>query len=132
MANRPYFETGALSLPLNGQLSTPIDLDFTTDTNGGAPVFDLTQELMAPGGMGFVAGIFIDNGNNNDTLTLNFANTSNEGFILRISGKVQTWQPLILPVGSCRFTALSVVAAARKVQLHLVNFPVMPIMWNVP
>lgn len=128
----PYFKTTALSLPLAGQLVTPIELDFTAQANGGQPIFDLTQELMILGGMGFVSGIFIDNGLNNNTLTLAFANGSNQGHVLRIPGKTQTWQPLLLPDGRCQFTAASVVTAALKVELHLVNFPVMPQMWNAP
>ncbi len=130
--NRPYFETAVLRLPENGALYVPIELDFTEFTNGGAAEFDLEAELMQVGGIGFVQGIFIDQGSNNDPLTLAFYNGANQGFTLKLPGKVQTWQPLLIPAGTARFTALSVAAADRKVQLHLVNFPVMPIMWNVP
>ncbi len=130
--NRPYFATAVLALPKDGALYLPIELDFTTDTNGGAAEFDLEAELMQVGGIGFIQGVFVDNGANNDNLTLTFYNGANQGFVLRLAGKIQTWQPLLIPVGAVRFTALSVVAAARKVQLHLVNFPVMPLMWNVP
>ncbi len=127
---RPYFETAVLALPKNGALYVPIELDFTEFTNGGAPEFDLEAELMQIGGIGFVQGMFIDNGQNNNTLTLTFYNGANQGFPLRIPAKVQTWQPLLIPVGTARFTASCVVAADRKVQVQLVNFPVMPIMWN--
>lgn len=132
MALRPYFQTAVLALPKNGALVIPMELDFSERANGGADSYDLSADLMEIGGISFIQGIFIDNGANNDTLTLNFANTSNQGFVLRIAGRTQTWQPLLLPDGAARFSALSVVAALRKVQLHLVNFPVMPIMWNVP
>ncbi len=129
---RPYFETSVLALPKNGALVVPVELDFTESTNGGAPEFDLTENLMQIGGTSFIQGIFIDNGANVDNLTLTFANTSNQGFVLRVAGKIQTWQPILTPIGVTRFTASSVVAVARKVQLHLCNFPVMPNMWNVP
>lgn len=132
MALRPYFETPVLAIPENGALCVPMELDFSSNANGGADVFDLAAELMQVGGISFVQGIFIDQGLNNNPLTLTFANSANQGFVLRIAGRVQTWQPLLLPVGMTRFSALSTVVAALKVQLHLVNFPVMPIMWNVP
>ncbi len=132
MPLRTYFQTSVLMLPTGGHLAMPVELDFTENVNGGAAVFDLEAELMQEGGLGFAQGIFIDNGANNDNLTLTFANTSNQGYVLRIAGKVQTWQPLLVPVGVARFTAVSVVAAARKVQLHFVNYPVAPLMWNVP
>lgn len=132
MSLRPYFETAVLSVPENGGLVIPFELDFSSAVNGGREIFDLMAEIMDVGGISFVQGIFIDNGNNNDALTLTFRNTSNQGFVLRIPGKVQTWQPILVPNGMVRFTALSVVEADRKVQIHLVNFPVMPVMWNVP
>lgn len=132
MSLRPYFETAVLSMPEAGRLVIPIELDFSTAANGGLPEFDLTKELMDLGGISFIQSIFVDQGNNTDPLTLTFANSANQGFALRIPAKVQTWQPLLTPVGTARFTAASIVAANRKVQIHLCNFPVMPIMWNVP
>ncbi len=129
MPLRPYFETAVLSIPQNGMLVIPIELDFTAQAD---LEFDLMAELMSVGGISFIQGAFIDQGNNFDPLTLTFRNSSNQGFVLRLSGKIQTWQPLLLPAGAVSFTASSVVAADKKVQIHLVNFPVMPIMWNVP
>ncbi len=131
MPLRPILRTAVLQIP-DGSIAIPLELDFTTARNGGDDEFDLMAELMQEAGISFVQGIFIDQGNSNDTLTLAFANTANQGFTLRIPGKVQTWQPLLLPIGAARFTADSAIADGKKIQLHLVNFPVMPIMWNVP
>lgn len=129
MPVRPFFETSVLSIPQNGKLYIPVELDFTVNASSE---IDLMQELMQVGGIGFVQGIFIDQSQNVDNLTLTFHNLSNQGFRLVMPGKIQAWQPILLPVGSAAFTATSVVAAARLVQIHLVNFPVMPLMWNVP
>lgn len=132
MPLRPYFATPVLSLPENGALVIPIELDFTVTPDGGSPVFDLMADLMSVGGVSFIQGIFVDQGANFDPLTLTFSNSSNQGFVLRLAGKIQTWQPLLLPVGAVSFTASSPVVALKKVQLHLFNFPVIPAMWNAP
>lgn len=126
---RPYFASAVMRLPENGRLALPIELDFSSDDTAE---IDLSAELMQPGGIGFVQGIFIDNGANNDPMTLTFPNTSNQGYVLRVTGRMQTWQPLLIPTGIARFSAVSVAAANRKVEIHLVNFPVQPMMWNVP
>jgi hypothetical protein len=126
---RPYFASAIMCLPENGRLALAVELDFSASDTAEV---DLSAELMQPGGMGTVQGIFIDNGTNNAPMTLTFPNTSNQGFVLRVTGRMQTWQPLLVPAGLARFRAVSVAAPRRKVEIHLVNFPVQPIMWNVP
>lgn len=134
---RPYFKTAVLQLPENGALAIPIELDFSTLTNGGADSFDLSQELMDAGGISFVQGAFIDNGLNLNSLVLTFLGPANQGFPLRIPPQTQSWQPILTPFDAARFTALSVAGNniagnPLKVGIHLVNFPVMPMMWNAP
>lgn len=125
---RSYFQTAILSVPENGRLTMPLELDFTANATVDV---DIEAELMDPGGIGSVQGIFVDN-QIGDPLTLQFFNSSNQGYVLRLPGKVQTWQPLLIPAGVCRFTALSVARLQHIIQIALCNFPVQPIMWNIP
>lgn len=126
---RPYYRAAALQRPLNGRLAMPFELDFSVVK---ILDFDIAADLMNVGGIGFVQGAFIDNGAAREPLTIKFFTPANQGFVLRIAGKVQAWMPLPLPFGSVSFEASLANLSVIKPTLDLVNFPVSPILWNVP
>lgn len=92
-----------MRLPEQGAQAVPVTLDFTANTT-----FD--GDLSACFGTGvfdFAQSVFIDNKDNQTTLTLTFPGVGNRGQVIQVQPLTQGYYPISPGMGDGRFTAFT-------------------------
>jgi len=107
----------AMTLPCNEMVDVPVQLDFrTSDTFE----IDFTQ-MIEKGNIDFVSGVFIDNWDNADPVSISVSGTRQR---IICPANSQLWSPILAPnppVFTAVFEGTSTIIAA-----HFYNIPLLP------